>query len=289
MNVLPRIIAVVPVHNGREATLAFLESMAGVTWKNLEIILVDDGSSDGSAEAVAINFPGVRILRGDGNLWWAGATNLGIREALSRGTDYILTINNDNLVEADFIEPLLRVLEDNPRALATSKMIDFHDRDFICSFGGKIDWHLGEIRDYNSRRDRMDFAVRRECDWLHGSSTLIPAAAFAELGLIDAGHYPQYLADTEFSLRAKRNGYRLFVEPMSVVYHRTDISAGTESLNREKISSLLRGVRSPFNLKANYFLYREFAPRSLYLCLAVRYARLAYSLLRRRFVDRTRR
>lgn len=286
----PRIIAVVPVHNGREATLAFLASMAGVTWKHLQIILVDDGSDDGTAAAVASRFPEVLILQGTGSLWWAGATNLGIGAALARGADYLLLINNDNLVAPGFIEPLLQVLTEYPRSLVTSKMLDVQERSFVCSFGGKIDWHLGEIRDYNSRRDRLDFDRRRECDWLHGGSTLVSAAAIAELGLIDAERYPQYLADAEFSLRAKRRGYRLFVEPASVVYHRTAISAGTESLNRENVSALLRGIRSPFNFRANAALYAAYAPRHLSLLfLAIRYARLGYSLVRRRYIDRVRR
>jgi len=284
-----KVIAVVPVHNGREETLSFLESMAKVTWPFLEIIVVDDGSSDGTGEAIAAQFPSTVLLRGDGNLWWAGATNLGIREALGRSADYVLTINNDNIVDPAFLEPLVAALEDSPRSLVTAKMVDFQDSSFICSFGGKIDWHLGEIRDYNSRRDSIGFDRQMECDWVHGSCTLIPAGAFAEIGLLDNGSYPQYHGDTEFSLRAKRHGYRLLVEPRSLVAHRTAISTGTESLNRDRLLNVVRNIRSPFFFKANYRLYRDYCPYRPYLpFLAIRYLRLLYSLLRRRFIDRTR-
>ena len=286
----PKVVAVVPIHNGREETLTFLASMACATYPNLEVIVVDDGSTDGSAEAIAARFPHVSIVRGDGNLWWSGATNLGVREALRQGADFILTINNDNVVEPGFIEPLVETARRHPRSLVTSKMYDYADRGFIFSFGGVINWYVGEIRDRNNRRDRFDFDRVSDCDWLHGSSTLIPAAAFAEIGFFDRENCPQYQGDAEFSLRAKRRGYRLLVEPRSVVYNRTKVSSGTAALNRERIGAMLTGYRSPFYFRANYKLYRDYCPcRPVMLFLAVRYLRMLYSVFRRRFIDRTRR
>ncbi|MBI1920697.1 MAG: glycosyltransferase family 2 protein [Geobacter sp.] len=286
---MPKVISVIPVHNGREETLAFLESMRSTTYPDLGIVLVDDGSTDGTADAVAARFPEVTILAGNGNLWWSGATNLGVNEALERGAEFVLTINNDNVVEPGFLEPLVETAQSYPRSLVTSKMYDYSDRDFVFSFGGVINWYLGEIRDRNSRRDRLDFDRTSDCDWLHGSSTLIPAAVFAEIGLFDRENCPQYQGDAEFSLRAKRHGWRLLVEPRSVVYNRTAVSSGTAALNEERLGRMLSSFRSPFYLKANWKLYRDYCPcRPVILFFAIRYLRLAYSLARRRLVDRTR-
>lgn len=285
----PKVVAVIPIHNGREETLAFLESIFQVSYPSLEVIVVDDGSIDGSAEAITNRFPQVGIVKGDGTLWWAGATNLGVQRALARGGEFILAINNDNIVAPGFLEPLIETVLANPRSLVTSKMFDYDNRTFICSFGGKIDWLLGEIRDYTNRRDRCDFDKTMDCDWLHGSSTLIPAAAFHELGLFDSQNCPQYHGDAEFSLRAKMSGYRLLVEPRSVVYHHSRISAGTSFLNADNISSLVRDIRSPFYFKANHKVYRDCCPyRPFQPFLVIRYIRLLYSLFRRKFIDRTR-
>jgi GT2 family glycosyltransferase len=289
MSLFPKVTAVVPVHNGREETLAFLDSMARATYPNLKIIVVDDGSTDGTAEAVKAHSPNVIVVTGDGSLWWSGATNVGVREAMNQGTDFVLTINNDNVVEPGFLEPLVETALARPRTLVTSKMFDCDFRGYVCSFGGKIDWFLGEIRDYTSRRDKCNFEEPMECDWVHGSSTIIPAAAFGELGLFDRDNYPQYHGDTEFSLRAKQRGYRLLVEPRSVVCNRTAVSAGTSALNRESIGVMVSDYRSPFYFHANLRLYMGYCPwRPKSFFLAVRYLRLLYSLYRRRFVDKTR-
>jgi hypothetical protein len=286
---LPNIAAVVPIHNGREETLAFLDSLGRATYPNLEIIVADDGSTDGSVEAITKHFPDVSVVRGDGNLWWAGGVNLGVAEALKRSVEFILVINNDTVVEPGFLEPLVETALANPRSIVTSKIYDFDDRTFISSFGGKINWLLGEIRDVTSRRDRCDFNQLRECDWVNGSSTLIPAAAFMELGFFDQQVCPQYHGDAEFCLHARRRGYRLLAEPRSIVYRKTGVSAGNSSMDADSITNLLNGVRSPFYFRANHKVYREYCPYWPYpLFLAIRYARLAYSLLRRTFIDRTR-
>ncbi len=286
---LPKVAAVVPIHNGRDETITFLESMACATYPNLKVIVVDDGSTDGTREAITARFPLVSIVTGDGNLWWSGATNLGVREALRQSADFILTINNDNVVEPGFIEPLVDTARRHPRSLVTSKMYDYSDRGLIFSFGGVINWYQGEIRDRNNRRDRIDFDRLSDCDWLHGSSTLIPATAFTEVGFFDRKNCPQYQGDAEFSLRAKLLGYRLLVEPGSVVYNKTSVSSGTEALNQVRLRDMLTDYRSPFYFRANYALYRDHCPgRPMFPFLIVRYLRLLYSIFRRRFVDRTR-
>ncbi len=288
-SVRKKVVAVTPVHNGREETILFLESLARATYADLEVIVVDDGSTDGSAAAIKERFPDVVVLRGNGDLWWSGSVNLGVTEALSRGADFILIINNDTVVEPGFLEPLVDTAVARVRSIVTAQIHDYREPEAISSFGGRIDWLLGEIRDVTSRRDRCDFTRLRECDWVNGSATLVPAAAFREIGLFDQQECPLYHGDAEFSLRARRNGYSLLAEPRSVVYRRSDISAGNRSLDCDSVAELLRGVRSPFYFRANLKVYRDYSPyRPYQVFLAVRYARLAYSLMRRIFVDRTR-
>ncbi|HEX2768114.1 MAG TPA: glycosyltransferase family 2 protein, partial [Geobacteraceae bacterium] len=274
----PKVTAVIPIFNSKNETLAFLESMANVTYANLSITVVDDGSTDGSAQAIAERFPGVKIITGDGNLWWSGATNLGVKDAQEHATDFILTINNDDVVDPGFIEPLVETAVKNPRSLVNSIARDYDERSFISSFGGEIEWFVGEIRDRTSRRDTYDPDCLREGDFLTGNSTLVPAGAYQEIGFYDHVNCPQYIGDAEFSLRARKRGYRLLLEPRSVVYNRTAISGGISVLNRYGIAELVTSIRSPFYFKANCKIYRNYCPyHPFWLFLAIRYVRLIYS------------
>jgi len=113
----PRIAVVVPVYNRRDLTVSFLQSFERVTYRNFEIIIVDDGSTDGTAETIAREFPRVRLLRESGDLWWAKATNIGIRDALSRGAEFILTINDDVSVDPHLLDALVQTAQAHPKTL----------------------------------------------------------------------------------------------------------------------------------------------------------------------------
>lgn len=279
-----RVIVIVPIHNGADETLALLQSIAGSETPDLEIIIIDDGSTDGSAAMIAERFPDVTILARGGDLWWAGATNLGVREALNRGADYILTMNNDNVVDRDFLQPLLDAVRSVPRSIVTSKLLSLSEPGYVCSFGGSIDWLRGEIRDRTNRRDRLDFASPARAEWVHASSTIYPSAIFRELGLFDNDSFPQYHGDADFSLRAARAGYSLLVEPRSVVYRRTAKSGGVILLDKGSFWKNVTSIRSIFYFKANYRLYAAHCRwRPFLFFLLIRYVRLLYSWLLRQF------
>ena len=284
--VFERVIAVVPVHNGVQDTLALLQSIHCSETPDLKIIIVDDGSTDYSSTRISQHFHEVTILKGNGDLWWAGATNLGIREALAQGADYVLTMNNDNIVSKDFLWPLLEKVQKERRCIVTSKLLSCSESDYVCSFGGVIDWLKGEIRDRTSRRDLIDFSVSTIAQWVHASSTLYPAELFNKIGLFDANSYPQYHSDADFSLRAVQSGYTLWVEPRSVVYRKTSQSGGISLLDHGGLWENITSVRSLFQLKSNYQFYKTHCKIwPFYVFFIIRYVRFCYSWLKRRTIS----
>ena|SRR5438105_5524438 len=96
------IYAIIPVHNRIKFTINCLTRLREQTVRSFKIIVIDDGSKDNTTHYLQENFPEVILLKGDGNLWWTGAINLGVEVALSEGADYILTLNNDTLPAFDY-------------------------------------------------------------------------------------------------------------------------------------------------------------------------------------------
>src|SRR6476619_3291160 len=93
----PKTAVIIPVHNGLEFTRRCLSALTGQGPAEFETFLVDDGSTDGTAESVHSEHPEVTVLRGDGSLWWSGAVNAGCHQAIACGADVVVLFNNDNV------------------------------------------------------------------------------------------------------------------------------------------------------------------------------------------------
>ncbi|MBK5273828.1 MAG: glycosyltransferase family 2 protein [Desulfuromonadales bacterium] len=283
LNDFPKVALVVPVFNAIRDTMTFLYSVSEISYKNYEIILVDDGSSDGTAQKVSEIFPEVRVLKGDGSLWWAGGTNLGVSDALNRGAEFILTINNDNKVAQDFLDCLVETALINPRCVIKSVGYDLSDRQKICSFGGEIVWWKGAIEQVI--KGAVGACRIVEVPLANGNSTLIPAQVFREIGFFDEINCPQYHADSEFLLRARKKGYKILVDRESKIYNKSEKSVGGTMLHCLNFGKLLFDRRSPYFFKANYTIYKNYCPHKFYqFFLLLRYYFMVKTVLRNRSV-----
>jgi len=214
---------IIPVYNRKKMTRTCLESLTKQEFRNFQIIVIDDGSSDGTQEMIEGQFPRVHLIKGDGNLFWAKATNLGVNEALKKANqdDYILTLNNDLTVKPDYLNQLMNLASKSPKSLIGSISLDSDDNERILDGGVRIHWltakfeHLKADKKYKELmgEDEMTQTV----DALPGRGTLIPVNVFKEIGLYNAEQLPQYAADYEFSIRSKRRGYQLLINYQAIV------------------------------------------------------------------------
>lgn len=214
-----RVELVTPVHNRREITLQCLRSLSRVDRSGLDlhINVVDDGSTDSTAEAIREQFPEVNLIEGDGNLWYTAGTNLGIKAALQNDPDYILCFNDDSIFEEHAIRRLVDCAERNPNSATGGLLLlwDTPHRVFQVApywntlYGG---WqHLQE---------QTVWTVPR-CEWevemIVGNCVLYPRQAFDEFGLPDPQISAQY-GDAEFTTRIRKAGWKLFVEPRARIF-----------------------------------------------------------------------
>jgi len=221
---MPRVAVVTPVFNKIALTLRFLESFTRVDYSPRTIIIVDDGSTDNTREILAEQFPEVIVLRGDGNLWWSGCTNRGVRRALEMGHDYVLTINNDVIVRPDFLSRLVATARAHPRSLVGARINFLEEPGKIWAVGASAHWDTDLVMQCNCQGGQEDDIVPRLHDpspvqALTGCGALIPASCYREVGFYDDRWFPQYHGDSEFALRAARHGYRIFVDLKAVVFN----------------------------------------------------------------------
>jgi GT2 family glycosyltransferase len=288
MKQYPRVTIVTPVFNGIEHTRVYLESLSGCNYPNYEVVIVDDGSSDGSAAMIAARYPQVRILHGDGNLWWSGGTNRGIQDALARGTDFILTMNNDVTVAPDFLSALVDAAAENPGAIVGGKIYFMDEPQRIWSAGGRLSWITGKtlIQIGHGEVDRTEFCRRERMDFLTGMNVLIPAGVFARIGFYDEIHFPQYHADSEFTLRARKSGIPIIFEPSAKVWNQVESTfmqrfLKSRTLNLTAVRELLTSIRSPMRLSCYWLLHKRYCnPLLLPWAFSLRMARVAVFLLK---------
>ena len=224
MSPAPLVVAVIPVHNRLWATSRFLDAVHNINYPNLRLVVIDDGSTDGTTEWIQSHHPKVQLLHTSGDCWWAGATNLGIAWALQHEARYILTINDDSTVDPEFLTNLVATAEANPGAVVGSRIMQADHPERIWSLGGHCRWsdnrlwvHLHQGRDWPVVTLALPELL--EVDTVCGNGTLIPAQVFRQVGFYDAGRLPQYHADADLVLRAARHGWRVLVDCRSAVFN----------------------------------------------------------------------
>jgi len=224
-------ISIILVHlNQEEYSRDCIRSLQQLTYPNAEIILVDNGSTDGSGFRLQKEFPDVRFLRSEENLGFAGGNNIGIRYALDHHTAYIVLLNNDTIVKNDFLEPLISLAESDPKIGAQSCKIYFHQPGNTFWYAGgclKIDKALGYHRGLHEK-DAGQYDAIEETDFATGCMMFISRRALEEIGLLDDSWF-LYFEDSDWCLRAKAKGYKIIYNPRAIIWHKVSASTGHDS------------------------------------------------------------
>lgn len=223
----PSVAAIVLNYNGREVTLQALASLTAVDYRPFAIVVVDNGSTDGSYEAVAARFPQVTQVRTEVNLGPAGGANLGIRRALDRGHDYLLILNNDIEVAPDLVTEMVRVAESDPAiGVVGPKAYFYWDRDRIWTAGGRIVFREAVTKERGTGElDRGQYDRDEETGYVNGCAQLVKRAVFEEVGLWDP-IYRLSFEDADFCLRARRAGWRSWYAHRARLWHLVSVSTG---------------------------------------------------------------
>ena len=212
---------VIPTWNGRELLQMSLPPLTAALARHTpggEIIVVDNGSEDDTREWCATRFPAVRVIPLPTNEGFAGATNRGARDALS---PTVIMLNNDMVVEPDFILPLLEAMDAEPNAFGVSCQIDFIDKNKPRWETGKVhcDWTWGTLHLFHV--DRWDDANLYPVFFAGGGASAYDREKFLALdGFDEAVFSPVYIEDVELGYRAWKRGWPSLFAPGSRVHHK---------------------------------------------------------------------
>lgn len=233
----PRVAVIVVNWNGRDITLECLRSLSSLTYPQADLIVVDNASTDGSAEAIRAHYPNVTLLAMPQNLRFAGGNNAGIREALARGADMVLLLNNDTVVDKDFLTHLVaRMIVDETCGMVAPKILYFDQPDRIWFAGGEISMWTGTMKHTGIREvDCGQHDTVREIDYASGCCILVRAGVIRKIGMLDES-YHMYTEDADWSIRTRRAGYKIVYEPQARVWHKISVSAGGH-LSRYKLKN----------------------------------------------------
>ncbi len=206
--------------NRCDDTLACVASLRAAKLDGARIVVVDNGSRDGSAATVAAQCPDVTVLPLARNEGYAGCNNAGIRHALAHGAGAVLLLNNDATVAPDFLEPLVWTLNGKGRVAAASSAILRHDRPELldCAYLELYFGHGIVRRRGVNAMPGEGFDVVRTVDAGIGCSFLMSAEALRTVGLLDEAYFA-YHEEVDWCFRARRAGYQVVYQPYSRVYH----------------------------------------------------------------------
>jgi GT2 family glycosyltransferase len=210
---------IIPNWNGRKLIGACLDSLRRQTRRDLEVIVVENGSVDGSSQFIRENYPEVRLLEQQINLGFAGGVNEGIRRARGR---QIALLNNDAVVELTWADEMIKALDEAD--IVQAKMLQFDDHQKIDSIGDFVSkWGLAYPLG-RSQADSGESKAIRPIFSACGGSAAYRRRVFETVGLFDEAFFA-YLEDVDLSFRARLAGFQVVMNPQAIAYHHLGATA----------------------------------------------------------------
>jgi GT2 family glycosyltransferase len=225
--VFPKVSIITLNWNGKHDTIECVASLRELNYPNYDIVVVDNGSTDGSVPVLRGQYPDVTIIENGRNLGYSEGFNAGLRCAYESGADYLLIVNNDTIVDPDVLNALVRVAEtDNRIGFASGKVYSYDEPDKLQT-AGRLNHPVllveglvgcGEI-------DRGQYDQTREYDFLDDIFLLVRREAYERTGGYDPNFF-LYYEETDWCVRVRRAGYKLVYTPEAKVWHKHGRSTG---------------------------------------------------------------
>lgn len=219
-------------YNGWKVTLDCVKSLNAITSVEKTIVIVDNKSTDNSlAELKKNQNNSIVILEAESNRGFSAGNNIGIQYALNNGADYVLLLNNDTIVQEDFLLSMVEFSEEHPECGCSSCRIYYYtEQNKIWYDGGDFNYNNGRAVHYRFNETKTNVKGINEAGFISGCCMFIPAKVIKKVGLMDEDYF-LYVEDTEYSLRIKQAGYKLYWNADEFIFHK--VSSSTKKLSKD--------------------------------------------------------
>jgi len=236
---IPSLFIVTPVHNRRSVTTEFARTLSRQSLPQVVLVLVDDGSTDGTAEAVKEILPSTVVLRGNGNLWWAGGLQKGLNWLAAQTLpDHAMVafMNDDVSFENNFLDRATKELKELATGCFLTVSGVFYPSGHRSNEAVVCDWAGYRYRDYGKHPEKIDCTTTRSLFMRWGD--------LRRVGGFHSTTLPHYLSDYEFTIRAHRRGIKL-IPATTVLAQFDDVATGLHNTKGLRLGSKLRRLFSP--------------------------------------------
>jgi len=224
----PMVYCIVLNLNGRILLCETLDSLRKMTYPNFKVIVVDNGSTDGSQETVRTQYPWTELIENGKNLGFGGGNNVGMQYAIEQKAEWIFLLNNDIVVDPQLLSELMSVVVEDDRIGVAGPKIYYHSEpNMIWYAGGTINFWAGVVAHRGLRQiDHGQADITEETAFVTGCAFLVKREALEKVGLFDPAYHPAYTEDADLGERIHRAGYKLMYVPKGKLWHKVSAFSG---------------------------------------------------------------
>jgi len=222
----PKIAIILLNWNGKQDTLTCLESLTKLTYLNFEVIVVDNGSTDGSASGIRKDFPEFLLIETGENLGFAEGNNVGMRKAMQRGAELFFLLNNDTIVAADILDRFVEMHASYPEAgIFGAKICLFDQKQKLDHLGGMWNKKTGtfELIGKHREENKPQWQHPQELDYVCGAGMMVRRKVIETIGYLDPRFFLIW-EESDFCFRSRRAGFKIFTCPQAKIWHKVSAS-----------------------------------------------------------------
>lgn len=222
----PLIYIILVNYKSYKDTIECMESLRRINYDNFKVVIIENGSNDNSYELIKKHCRDEVVIKSEKNLGFAGGNNLGIEIAMSDCAEYVMLLNNDTIVESDFLIHLYETFNyDKNVGIVGCKINYYNNKNIINYGGGEIVWNKFTTVFFDTDKvDKNDKGVK-EITFVSGCAMMISRSTIEKIGMLDHSYF-MYYEDTDYCAKAMQAGFKLLYQPKSKIYHKISSSSG---------------------------------------------------------------